>query len=111
MVITRTQATMLIELQAMIACEDVPRTSSSVDGSVGISLDKPVGVVGAISVDDAMAAASNTVDIGDHWGAASSSSRSLGEDNYTGRGDSGPRTGDAIKVKIWGVEAAWPGWI
>lgn len=71
---------MLIELQAMMAWEDVPITSSSVDASMEVLLDKLADVFGAISVDEARAGETNTVDIGDRGRRDSaSSSRSLGE--------------------------------
>ena len=70
---------MLIELQAMIACEDVPRTSSSAGVGVGVGIGasavvlvgKVVGVVGAILVDEADEC--KTVDIGDRGGSAPAS--------------------------------------
>ena len=49
MTITRTQAATLIELQAMMAWDDVPRGSSSDDASAELVSD----AVGAITVDEA----------------------------------------------------------
>ena len=83
MTITRTQAATLIELQAMIAWDDVPRVSSSDDASAELVSDG----VAAIAVDEARVVEAKVVDIGDGGGpAASSSSRSLGERREGGRG-------------------------
>ena len=75
-----------MELQAMIAWEDVPRTSSSVGVGAGASavvlVGKVVDVVGAILVDEADEESESdgdckTVDIGDRGGSAPASSRSF----------------------------------
>jgi len=58
---TRTQAATLIELQTMIAWEEVPRTSSSADASAEVSAEVLVEELGV----GAGAGESELVDIGD----------------------------------------------
>lgn len=69
MTITRTQAATLIELQAMIAWDDVPRVSSSVDSSAELELaDKLTEAVWAIAADEARVVEAKVIDIGDGGG-------------------------------------------
>ena len=75
MMITRTQAATHTELQAMIAWDNVPSTSSSDDASAGLVTDR----VAAIAVDEVRMVEAKVVDISDGgWLATSSSSHSLG---------------------------------
>ena len=89
--ITRTQAVTLIELQAMIARDDVPRTPSSGGASAELVSDG----VAAIAVDEARVVVAKVVDISDGGGlASSSSSRSLGERRET-EGEFALKSGDS----------------
>jgi hypothetical protein len=66
MTITRTQAAMLIELQAMIAWDDVPIVSSSVGASAELVFpDKLTDAVGVIAVDETRAVEAKEVGIGE----------------------------------------------
>jgi len=78
---------MLIELQTMIAWDDVPRVSSSVGASAELVLpDKLAEAVGVIVADETLAVEAKVVDIGD--GGESREWRG-------GRGELCPRGGDS----------------
>ena len=75
MMITRTQAVTLTKLQAMIAWDNVPSTSSPDDASAGLVTDRDA----AIAVDKARMVEAKEVDISDGgWLAMSLSSQLLG---------------------------------
>ena len=94
MTITRTQAVMLIELQAMIAWDDVPRVSSLDDASAEIVSDG----VAAIPVEEVRVVEAKVVDIDGSGGpAASSLSRSLGERGGRGEGQLRGRAATAAR--------------
>lgn len=85
MTITIIQAATPIELQAMIAREDVPKTSRPVEASAGVLDDKLSSGVDRVSGREVRAAGSEVVDISDR-GRSASSSRSLGERLYAEEG-------------------------